>query len=68
MMQDPVTVKNVANFLAESFIEDTLDLRQKQARETMQFLSKELAKAQALLQEQENKNRQFQGKIYRPAS
>jgi len=56
---NPGIAKNVANFLAESFIEDTLGLRQKQARETLQFLSKELAKAQALLQEQEKRIANF---------
>ena len=55
----PRIAKNVANFLAESFIEDTLGYRQKQARDTMEFLSKELAKAQALQQEQEKRIANF---------
>jgi len=59
---NPEIAKNVANFLAESFIEDTLGYRQKQARETMQFLSKELAKAQALQQEQEKRIADFKEK------
>jgi polysaccharide chain length determinant protein (PEP-CTERM system associated) len=59
---DPETAKNVANFLAESFIKDTLDLRQKQARETLQFLSKELAKAQAVLEEKEKTIADFKEK------
>jgi polysaccharide biosynthesis transport protein len=59
---EPVTVKNVANYLAESFIEDMQNLRQKQARETTQFLSKELAKAQAALQEQEHQISEFKEK------
>ena len=37
-------------------------MRQKQARETTQFLSKELAKAQTALQEQENKISKFKEK------
>ena len=56
---NPEIAKNVANFLAESFIEDTLGYRQKQARETMEFLSKELAKSQALQQEQEKRIANF---------
>jgi polysaccharide biosynthesis transport protein len=59
---DPVTVKNVANYLAESFIEDMQDIRQKQARETAQFLSKELAKEQAALQKQEHEISDFKEK------
>jgi polysaccharide chain length determinant protein (PEP-CTERM system associated) len=53
--RDPEMVKNIANYLADSFIADMLKSRQKQARETSQFLSKELAKAQTALKEQETK-------------
>ena len=56
---EPVTVKNVVNYLAESFIEDMMNVRQKQAHETTQFLSRELAKAQTVLQEQEHKIAEF---------
>jgi polysaccharide biosynthesis transport protein len=59
---EPVTVKNVANYLAESFIEDMLNVRLKQARETTQFLSIELAKAQTALQEQEQQISKFKEK------
>jgi polysaccharide biosynthesis transport protein len=59
---DPVSVKNVANYLAESFIEDMLNVRQRQARETAQFLSRELTKAQAALQEQEHQISNFKEK------
>ena len=59
---EPVIVKNVANYLAESFIEDMLNVRQKQARETTQFLSMQLAKAQIALQEQEHQISNFKEK------
>jgi polysaccharide chain length determinant protein (PEP-CTERM system associated) len=51
--RDPVAVKNVTSYLAESYIEDMLNVRQTQARETTKFLSKELEKAQKTLKEQE---------------
>jgi polysaccharide biosynthesis transport protein len=59
---EPVTVKNIANYLAESFIEDMQNVRQRQARETTQFLSRELAKAQTALQEQELQISKFKEK------
>jgi polysaccharide chain length determinant protein (PEP-CTERM system associated) len=60
--QEPVTVKNVANYLAASFIEDAWKMGQKQAHETTQFFSKELVKAQTAFQDQENKISGFKGK------
>ena len=60
--QEPLTVKNVANYLAASFIEDAWKMGQKQAHETTQFFSKELAKAQTVFQEQEKKISGFKGK------
>jgi polysaccharide chain length determinant protein (PEP-CTERM system associated) len=57
--QDPWKVAEVTNRLASFFIESHLKLRARQASDTTLFLEKQLEELKALLQQQENKVKDY---------
>ncbi|HPP45426.1 MAG TPA: Wzz/FepE/Etk N-terminal domain-containing protein, partial [Methanomassiliicoccaceae archaeon] len=60
--QDPWKVAEVTNRLASFFIESHLRLRAKQASETTLFLEKQLGELKALLQEQEDRVKEYRNR------
>ncbi len=62
MGSDPLTVQNVANRLAQSFIGETVGDRQKSAKATAEFLSQQMAELKGKLDEQEQRVADFKRK------
>jgi len=58
---DPRVAQQVTNELTELFINENLEVRQKQSEDTTKFLEDQLAAARQSLAEQEEKIRQFKG-------